>query len=296
MGTKTRGRQLMKNIITDFDPKPTKYPFPEDTGSHYLVVKKDNGTVLDKNYPYVDGSRSGRIKRDLTRLALDILAFHVMRVRLGLRVKGRENLKKHRELLEKGAVSCSNHVHLWDYMAVMYAVRPFRTNILAWAKNIRGENGTLIRLVGGVPVPENDVRASIAMIKDVRALVSGGGWLHIYAEGSMWEYYRPIRPFKSGAAYFSMRCGRPLVPLAFSYRKPGWIRRKIFRQTALFTLNIGEPLFADETLPEKERERDLIARSHDAVCRLAGIDPAENIYPPVYDNSRRVDYYDLNGN
>ncbi|MBQ7603325.1 MAG: 1-acyl-sn-glycerol-3-phosphate acyltransferase [Clostridia bacterium] len=285
----------MKKLPADFDPKPTKYPFPEDTGSHYLVVKKNNGTVLDKNYPYVDESGAGKLKRGLARLALDVFAFLVMRVRLGLRVLGRENIKKNRELLKGGAVSCANHVHLWDYMAIMYAVRPFRTNILAWAKNIRGENGTLIRLVGGVPVPEGDVRASIAMISAVKKLVTGGGWIHVYAEGSMWEYYRPIRPFKSGAAYFAVKCGRPLVPLGFSYRKPGWIRRRIFRQTALFTLNIGEPLVPDETLPENKRIEDLIVRSHDAVCRLAGIDPAENLYPPVYDGSKRVDYYPLGG-
>ena len=45
------------------------------------------------------------------------------------------------------------------------------------------------------------------------------------------------------------------------------------------------------SLPLLERERDLTVRCHEAVCRLAGIDPAENIYPPVYENSRRVDYY-----
>ncbi len=281
----------MKKRQTGFDPMPTEYPFPEDTGAHYLVVKKDNGTVLDKDYPYVDGSRAAKFKRFLTRILLYVIVFPVARIRLGLRVEGRKNLKKHREELINGAVSCSNHVHLWDYIAVMYALRPYRTNILAWAKNIRGENGAIIRLVGGVPVPEGDVRASISMMRDVKKLVSGGGWLHVYSEGSMWEYYKPIRPFKTGAAYFSMRCGRPLVPLAFSYREPGFIRKKIFRQKALFTLNIGEPLYTGENLPEKDRERDLIVRSHEAVCRLAGIDPEKNIYPPVYENSKRIDYY-----
>jgi hypothetical protein len=32
-------------------------------------------------------------------------------------------------------------------------------------------------------------------------------------------------------------------------------------------------------------------RCHEAVCRLAGIEPGENIYPPLYDQSKRIDYY-----
>ena len=31
-----------------FDPMTKKYPYPEDTGAHYLVVKKDDGTVFER--------------------------------------------------------------------------------------------------------------------------------------------------------------------------------------------------------------------------------------------------------
>ena len=64
-----------------------------------------------------------------------------------------------------------------------------------------------------------------------------------------------------------------------------------FHQIACFTLNIGEPLFRDESLSKKEMKLDLTKRSHDAVCRLAYIDPEKNIYPPIFNNNKRVDYY-----
>lgn len=274
-----------------FDPKTKKYPYPTDTGSHYLVVKKNDGTVFDKDYPYVDRSLSMRFGQGLVRALLYSFVFLVMRIRLGLRIRGRKNLKKHRGVIKKGVISVSNHVHMWDYIAVMRAAVPYKTHILAWDKNVRGENGKLIRLVGGIPVPVNDLHATAAMIKQTAGMLDDGGWLHIYSEGSMWEYYRPIRPFKPGAAYFSCKTGKPVLPLAFSYRKPGFIREKIFHQIALFDLNIGEPLYPDESLPRAARERDLTVRCHEAVCRLAGIDPAENPYPPVYEDSKRVDYY-----
>ena len=62
-------------------------------------------------------------------------------------------------------------------------------------------------------------------------------------------------------------------------------------QIATFTVRIGEPIFPNTELPERERERDLTVRCHDAVCQLAGIDPKENIYEPIFQNSKRIDYY-----
>lgn len=274
-----------------FDPKPVKFPYPVETDKHYLVVKKDDGTVFDKDYPYIDNSKKFRAGYLFTRAMLYAVVFPLARIRLGLRVKGRENLKKHRDIIKKGVISLSNHVHMWDYISVMLAVKPFRTNILAWDKNISGENGWIIRHVGGIPVPDGDTRAMRAFLVSVRKLIEGGGWLHLCAEGSMWEYYAPIRPFKRGSAFFACRLDRPVIPIAFSYREPGWLRKNVFHQIAKLTVSIGEPLFPDKSLPESEREPDLTRRCHAEVCRLAGIDPEKNIYEPIFNDSKRVDYY-----
>ena len=183
-----------------------------------------------------------------------------------------------------------------DAIEVFTAMNKWLESRLVWDKNIRGENGRLMRLVGGMPVPVGDVHAATALLGDVHGLLCAGGWLHVYAEGSMWEFYRPVRPFKSGLAYLACRENKPVLPMAFSYRKPGFIREKIFRQTTLFTLTVGEPLFPDPALPRKAREEDLTKRCHEAVCSLAGIEPGENLYPPVFRDSRRVDYYDAPNN
>ena len=274
-----------------FDPQTDRYPYPALTDGHYLAIKKDNGTVYDENYPYIDRSPLFRLKQRGVRALLYAIVFPMARIRLGLKIEGRETLKQHRDALQNGVISCSNHIHLWDYISVMKAVRPRRTHVLVWAKNVSGENGTLIRLVGGVPIPENSMRGTKAYLQALHGLMDDGGWLHVYSEGSMWEFYQPIRPFKHGAAYLACEWERTIVPMAFSYRRPGWIRRKVFRQIACLTLRMGEPLFPDETLPLKERRRDLTVRSHEAVCRLAEIDPQKNLYPPVFNKTPRVDYY-----
>ncbi len=274
-----------------FDPQPDRFPYPEITDRHYLVLKKNNGAVFDEHYPFVDDSLFFRFKAGFLRLVEWVFGFWFVALRMGLRVKGRDVLKRHRDLLRQGAVSCCNHVFMLDFVAVTYALRPARPKVLVWAPNIRGENGRYIRWAGGIPVPDEGARATQACLHAVGDLLNSGRWLHIFAEGSMWEWYAPIRPFKRGAAFLACRYGKPLLPMAFSYRPAGWLRRKLFNQTACMTLTIGEPLLADETLPKKERELDLQVRSHQAVCRLAGIAPEDNIYPPVFHQTRRVDYY-----
>lgn len=275
-----------------FDPKTDRFPYPPETDKHYLKVHMDRGIVFDTEYPYIDRSKGFLIRQGVVRFLLNAFVFRIAAIRMGLKIEGRENIRKYKDVLKNGVVSVANHVHMWDYIAVMTAIRPFRSNLLAWAPNVNGENGTLIRMVGGIPIPEGNTAATKTYLKVMRDLLQNRhGWLHIYAEGSMWEYYRPVRPFKRGAAHIACDSDKPILPLGFSYREPGWIRKHIFRQIATFTLHVGEPLFPNKELNAKEREKDLLIRSHEAVCRLVGIDPEENLYPAVFDNSKRIDYY-----
>ena len=274
-----------------FDPKTKKYPYPEYTDGHYLIVKNDNGLVFDKNYPYIDNSKSFKFKRFWFMIFYNLIVKHVARIRLGLKVKGRKNLKKHKDVIKNGIISCCNHVHLWDFIGITHGVRGYKPKYLVWDKNVRGALGGPIRLLGGIPLPIDDISAQIAHSRAVKNHINNGGWLHIYSEGSSWEYYKPIRPFKRGTASYAVMCNKPILPMAYTYRKPGFIRRKIFKQIALFTLNIGEPIYKDDTLPKGEQEADLTKRAHEAVCRLANINPKDNIYPPIYDKTKRVDYY-----
>ncbi len=275
-----------------FDPKTKKYPYPEQTDKHYLKIKMDRGIVFDTKYPYIDRSRSFRFKQAIVRLLLNVIVFPVCKIRLGLKTEGRQNLQKHRDVLNEGVISVSNHVHMWDYIAVMRSIRPYKPYLLSWAANVNDKDGPLVRLVGGIPIPESNMAATKTYLKTVRDLLKNDhGWLHIYSEGSMWEFYAPIRPFKRGASFLACEADKPVLPIAFSYREPGRIRKHIFRQIATLTLHIGEPLFPDKDLPIKEREKDLTIRTHEEVCKMAGIDPKKNIYTPLFDNTKRVDYY-----
>ena len=274
-----------------FDPKTTKFPYPKDTDRHYLHVKKDNGQVFDKDYPFVDESKGFKFRRGIFRVLMFFIMMPIARIRTGLKIEGKKNLKKHKSTLKNGIISICNHIHMWDFIDISSAIWPHKPYVLSWAPDLRGENRVFIRYSGGIPIPEDDVRATIAYVRSVGKMLNKGGWLHIYAEGSMWEYYQPIRPFKRGVSYFAIKYDKPVLPMAYSFREPGFIRRKIFHQIATLTLHIGEPLYVAKALPQQEQEEDLTRGCHDAVCALAGIEPSENIYPPIYDQSKRIDYY-----
>ena len=78
-----------------FDPKTDKYPYPEDTGNHYFSPKMDRGIVFDENYPYIDYSKGFAFKRFWVHLLLRILVFPFARVKIGLKIKGKYNLKRY---------------------------------------------------------------------------------------------------------------------------------------------------------------------------------------------------------
>ena len=271
-----------------YNPHSTKYNYPEYTDQHYLVVKKNDGTVFDENYPYFNNSKGFRFKKWWVRVLLYLIVFPITPIYMGLRIKGRKNLKKYKEELANGAITVSNHVHMWDYIAIMKALRPRHTHVLVWAPNVRGESGPLVRLVGGIPIPDNDLNGKVACNKAVEQYIKDGGWLQVYAEGSMWECYPYIRPFHKGAASLACRLNKPVLPIGFSFRKPSWIRKHIFKQEVAITLKIGEPLYKDESLSESEQRIDLTKRVHHAVCLLSDVDPKENPYEEIFNNTKKV--------
>ncbi|MCQ2800794.1 MAG: 1-acyl-sn-glycerol-3-phosphate acyltransferase [Bacilli bacterium] len=265
-----------------------KYPYPENTCDHYIKVKMNRGISFNKDYPFVDYSSKFSFKRFWVRLLLRLIVFPMAKIRMGLKIEGKAYIKANKELLKNGCVTICNHVHFWDYICIMKAVHSLKwPYLLAWDKNVNGESGPLVRCVGGIPIPLNDNEATVSFTKSIDKLLNDGNILHVYAEGSMWEYYAPIRPFKKGAASIAIKNNKPILPMAFSYRKPNWIRRKIFKQMALFTLHIGEPLYPNKELGKSAQINDLTSRAHEAVTLLSGQE--KSIYPAIYNDSKKIE-------
>ena len=278
----------MKKIV-DYDPKVNKFPYPSDTSMHYL--KKDCVINLDLNekYQYIDESIKFKRKLKFFRFIVRLIVFPLVKIRLNLKIVGRKNLKLYKDVLKDGAITVCNHVHMWDYLAISMALKKADIKFLAWKKNLEASNRGLVKLAGGIPIPEDNIKGSLKFVKEINNYLNNKGWLHIYAEGSMWEFYRPIRPFKDGFAYFSIKNNKPILPLAISYRKNGFIRSKIFKSPASLTINIGKPIIPLKNQNYKEYKDEFMKLIHKEVVSLAFI--KDNYYEPIYNNSKRIDYY-----
>lgn len=267
--------------------KEKNYVYPEYTDMHYIKKEKVKDIVFDDNYPYIDNSFGFKFKRFFVRMGLRFIVFPFTRIKLGLKIEGKKNLKKNKKIIKNGVISCCNHIHMWDYICIMKGVRPFKPHFISWKENITDKSGSLVRLVGGIPIPDDNLKGMRAYNKALASFMENGGFLHIYPEGSMWEYYEYLRPFKRGLAYLAIKYNKPILPMAIKYREPSFLRKHILRRDYSFTLCIGDLIYKDDNLKNKEQELDLTKRCHKELCNLAGI--TNNPYDEIFNNSKRID-------
>lgn len=151
---------------------------------------------------------------------------------LRLRVEGRERLPAGPALL------CFNH-QSWADPFVLIAALPARPDLLFFGPkeaDMRvGKKNRLIALSRrGIPF-RPDKRGLVEVAHRVDALFERGGRLAIAPEGRIHAGERVVLPFDDGAAYFAVRAGVPVVPIAIL--GVSWLR---FGGTV--RVRIGEPL------------------------------------------------------
>lgn len=253
------------------------YKYPERSDEHMIEVKHLRDTNFDVNYPYLDKSFIYKIKRAIYWTLVTLIVFPLMRLTHGLRIYGKENLKKHKAELKDGAITISNHVFFWDYLAVLKAIRPHLAYFPAWKTNFEGPNGPLIRWSGGIPIPTDDLRAMVKFNRAIEEVITSGKWLHFFPEGSMWLFYPDIRPLKKAVFSYAVKFNKPILPITMSFRPRKGIM-KLFSKKPRVDLHIGEPLFPNKDLPKREAEEELRARAYHIMQVMNGINPGDPTY------------------
>jgi 1-acyl-sn-glycerol-3-phosphate acyltransferase len=260
------------NTLED-DIMGLKNKYPSVCDQHMLEVDKQvELPVLDENYPYWDRSFCGRWKNFWIYIGIWTLVFFLAPIKYGLKICGRKNITKNKKYFKNGAVTVSNHCYKWDLLGVLQAVRFKKLYFPAWKDNLMGSNRNLIRNVGGIPIPEGSFRATGAFFKAFDDLHAHKKWIHVFPESCSWHYYPYIRSFKRGAFDFAYRYDIPVIPMAFSFRKPKGLAGFLAGGKPLCTLNVGEPIFPDKNLSRKQCILDLRKKTFDAVVSLAGIE------------------------
>jgi 1-acyl-sn-glycerol-3-phosphate acyltransferase len=271
----------------EYIPQPAM-DYPQDNPfTRTLFPKYTKQLAIDDKYPYLNDSVGYKFNLFLGYYVfLHLLLRIKLRVQMGLRIRGREVLKKHKEGLKNGAITIANHVYRLDCPCVLIAVnRTHNTRIPMFAPNFRTKDGYFMGIAGGIPIPEAEAGMS-AMKKFNEAFDEfhrRGWWFHIFPEACRWDMYKPLRPFQKGAFTMSYKYNKPLLPCVITYRE----RKGIFRlfgpkELPLLTVTIGEPIYPDTTQARKTEVERLRNVAHAQMQQMAGI--THNPWPAAWEN------------
>lgn len=260
--------------------------YPERSDEHMLSLKRTREIHLDENYDYLPKGAWFKIKRFGVAILLHLIVFPIMHLTHGLKIHGKKNLKKHKKELRDGAITVSNHVFMWDYLCVIKAIRPHISYFPAWKTNFESGFQPLMRIIGGMPIPDGDIHAMMKFRRDMDEVVKSGKWLHVFPEGSMWYFYPDIRPLKPAAFMYAAQYEKPLIPISMSFR-PRRGLCKLFGKGPCVDLHISEPLYADRSLPAREAANELRARTYKIMQEMNGIMPGD----PTYNEDQNIENY-----
>ncbi|GMO49229.1 MAG: hypothetical protein Ta2G_05940 [Termitinemataceae bacterium] len=273
------------------DLRERKYPlpyipnlgikYPEKTYEHMPLRPKIRDIKFDGNYPYYDKSFKFRFISFMVHALIFTFYQVIQIIRFDLKIEGRSNLRKYKQMFKNGALTISNHIMRMDFVCVLYAVRR-RLHFPALAYNMCTKDAGFIRAVGGIPIPAG-FDAMRAFNAAFDRLHSEKAWFHSFPEASSWDYNQSIRPFRKGTFTLAYRYNIPVIPMAFSYREPTGIYRLFKKGQPLITLRIGEPIIPNLNLRRKEAVNILREQCHKKIVELAGMLEGENPYPCAID-------------
>ena len=268
-------------------PEPAlAYP-QENPFERTLFPKQIKHIDFDANYPYIDDSIGNRLNIMWGYyLVVHIILRLKLHIQMGLRIHGKEILKKYKKELSHGAITIANHVYRLDCPCVLLAVNAtHKTRIPMFAPNFRTKDGFFMRMAGGVPIPDSTTNMS-ALKKFNEAFDEfhqRGWWFHIFPEACRWDFYKPLRPFQKGAFTMSYKYNKPILPCVITFRE----RKGIFKlfgkkSLPLLTVTIGEPILPDTNQPRKTEVERMRNQAHELMCQMAGI--THNPWPASWGN------------
>ena len=250
-----------------------EYVFPEKEDEQIIKVEEKRKVKLGEKYYDKLKSLLFKIGQFFFRIIFVFIAYPLVYMRYHIKVEGREHLKEYeKELKKRGFITVSNHVFLWDFVALCASLRMGFPNVPAWGKITYSKFGQIFSLAGVIPIPD-DQGVFKKFYKFLEGILSKNKWVHVYPETGLWYLYVPIRPFKRGAAMFAYQYDKPIIPVGYSFRERKGLA-KIFRfkkSDPLITVHISKPIWPDLTLPKRESVELLTEQARTAVMHSVGI-------------------------
>lgn len=268
-----------KYIVEDGVYIPTDLNnYPDNPDESTWHPKKICTVTIDENFPFLDKSFKGKFLSNFIYTIIFLLVFPLQKIRYGLKIEGKKNLRKNRRLFKNGAMTVSNHVYRWDYLAILQCVKYRKMWFIAKPSNLETSDGWMIRGAGGIPIAPT-LSAGRKFNQAFDELHSKKKWIHVFPESCRWEFYQPIRPFHRGGFYMAYKYNIPVIPMNISFRKPTGIYKLFKVKHPLITVRIGEPILPDINKKRREETERLATEAHQQIVRMAKI--SKNLWQPL---------------
>ncbi|MCR5709891.1 MAG: 1-acyl-sn-glycerol-3-phosphate acyltransferase [Bacteroidales bacterium] len=262
-------------------PEPREEFSGDDPFTRMAPIRGKNKDIrFDGTYPYLDKSLKFRFLHNLVYGIVWFVAFPLNRIRFGLKIYGREKIRRNRRLFSNGVMTVCNHVHRWDMICVLQAMRFRKAWIPMYAQPFNGKDGFKMKYVGGIPIPE-EYGGLVKFNQAMNELHGRKAWIHIFPESCSWKFYAPLRPFRTGAFNLAFKYSLPVIPMIISFRpRTGW--RKLFgKDEPLLTIHVGDPIVPDTSAPRKTEAARMLDLAHKTMLEMAGI--VSNPWPSCID-------------
>ncbi len=216
--------------------------------------------TIDGGYPY----NRGPVWEAFSFLIQNVLSMPVkllyLKLKFRLRYVGKENLKAYKNT---GYFIYGNHTQPFaDTFIPSIADYPKRNFFLVSPANVSMPGmGWLVELLGAIPIP-GDLDAARHFVKRVEDRIQRHYSVTIYPEAHIWPYYTHIRPFTDVSFKYPVKCGCPAFALTNTYHRRG----KRGGRVKIITY-IDGPFFPDETLPPRQRQRELRDRVYQCMAK-----------------------------
>lgn len=226
--------------------KKTVYYSDELNEDFALSRDKIGSDTVDGEYKYArDGSLYRIGSFILYRLVATPVAWLYCRLWLGLRIKGKKNLKS----LKNGYFIYGNHTqNIADAFIPTLVTFPRKCNIVTGAEtvSIRGLR-TVVGMLGAVPIGTT-FGAKKNFYRDLKLRISQKQAVAIYPEAHIWPYYNDIRAFPDSSFAYPEKLSVPCVGYTVVYRQ-----RRVFKNLhPCATVYIGEPVYPSNDVGRAE--------------------------------------------
>ncbi len=242
----------------------------EENGIFDVDVEDDPPTIPlePDDIDYLKTSRMSRFKSKMATKVAERLVNGLLRDNKLIikEVKGMENFQK----VEGGAIVTCNHFNPFDSFTVEKVFRMagqdkkrkmFKVIREGNYTNFPGIYGFFFRNCDTLPLSSNK-QTMKEFIKAIDVILKRGDFILIYPEQSMWWNYRKPKPLKNGAFNFAVRSNVPVIPIFITMEDSDIIGEDGFPIQA-YTVNVGEPIYPDSNLSEKEKIAEMRDKNYE---------------------------------